>query len=96
MGYVKKEVGYMQKKHSMALSFLLGGITGGLLAVVFAPQLLKTRKAVLDGAGKIGKKLRKETPYEGVYCAEEGICSPTAEDTDLGFEELVTADKPAE
>jgi gas vesicle protein len=64
-----------EKKSSLALSFLIGGLIGGGMTFLLASSLMRTRSAKPVRANKIREPVdeMKEQSYEdGVYCAPEG------------------------
>ncbi|HVN96084.1 MAG TPA: hypothetical protein VMT62_06615 [Syntrophorhabdaceae bacterium] len=62
----------VKHKHTLLLPFFMGGLIGGGIALILAPQLMKARGAILAGVDKakdlLAKKNGQPSP-EGTYCA---------------------------
>ena len=64
-----------EKKSSLMLSFLIGGLIGGSMTFLLASSLMRTRSAKPARTIKTRELLdeMKEQSYEeGIYCAPEG------------------------
>jgi hypothetical protein len=74
-----------RKGFASLVPWIVGGLIGGGIAAVFAPQLLRARGTVIAGAAKVRERIRKnrQPKTEGTYCAvPEGadICFDEKED----------------
>ena len=61
-----------QMSGSVALPFLIGGLIGGGVALIFAPRLWRVRQAIIAAGDKTKEMIRKKAcpaPKEGgIYC----------------------------
>ena len=82
--------GEMEQKNSMspAVPFLLGGLLGGAVAIIFAPRLNKARDAVWAAGRKacLAMSERKQL-QKGAKPQEEGIYCAVPEGADICFDE---------
>lgn len=63
-------------KGALTLSFILGALAAGSVAFLFAPSLVRVRKAFLakpGGAEDIVGDRNDPLSYVDDYCAEEGV-----------------------
>jgi hypothetical protein len=73
-----------QKGSLLALSFLVGGLVGGGLALIFAPQLMKARKTISKSADKAMRTItgKREETDRGTYYGDEDPYRPVLPDDD--------------
>jgi hypothetical protein len=64
-----------EKRSSLLLSLLLGGLIGGGITFLLTSRLMRTRRAKPARANRkwsVSDEMREQSYEEGIYCAPEG------------------------
>jgi hypothetical protein len=64
-----------EKKSSLMLSFMIGGLIGGGITFLLASRLMRTRRTKPARATRrwaASDEMREQSYEEGIYCAPEG------------------------